>query len=108
VSARLEGGTLRVVEGCCPNLVAEAALYRYGDGPGDRAAEAPLDEHNHALAALRYLVSRLDARHMARPRPAAPPPDGAPPAAAPPPPPPQPPWWKRWDNPDLWTPLRPG
>jgi hypothetical protein len=26
------------------------------------------DEHNHARAALRYLVSKLDARHMARPR----------------------------------------
>jgi hypothetical protein len=108
VSARLENGTLRVVEGCCPNLLAEAALYRYGDGPGDRTAEAPLDEHNHALAALRYLVSRLDARHMARPRPAAPPADGTPPVSDPSPPPPQPPWWKRWDNPDLWTPLRPG
>jgi hypothetical protein len=30
-----------------------------------------LDEHNHALAALRYLISRLDARR--RPAAAAPP-----------------------------------
>ena len=31
-----------------------------------------MDEHNHALAALRYLISRLDARHLAgRPSPAA-------------------------------------
>jgi hypothetical protein len=29
-------------------------------------AETPVDEHNHALAALRYLVSKLDGRHMAR------------------------------------------
>jgi hypothetical protein len=28
--------------------------------------ENPIDEHNHALAALRYLVSRLDARFIAR------------------------------------------
>lgn len=27
VSARLENGTLRVLEGRCPNLLAEAALY---------------------------------------------------------------------------------
>jgi hypothetical protein len=27
-----------------------------------------VDEHNHALAALRYLVSRIDARQMARNR----------------------------------------
>jgi hypothetical protein len=68
VSARLEGGTLRVVEGRCPNLLAEAALYRYSADPRDRQAEVPVDEHNHALAALRYLVSRLDARRMARHR----------------------------------------
>jgi hypothetical protein len=68
VSARLENGTLRVVQGCCPNLLAEAELYRYSDDPGDRQTEVPVDEHNHALAALRYLVSRLDHRHMAQAR----------------------------------------
>lgn len=31
---------------------------------GDRQAEQPVDESNHALAALRYLVSRLDGRHF--------------------------------------------
>jgi hypothetical protein len=28
--------------------------------------EDPIDDHNHALGALRYLVSRLDARFLAR------------------------------------------
>jgi hypothetical protein len=96
VSARLENGTLRVVAGCCPNLLAEAALYRNGDHPTARHGEAPLDEHNHALAALRYLVSRLDAGRMAReglPRPPDPPPA----------PKPKENWWMRWDNPALWT-----
>jgi hypothetical protein len=91
VSARLENGTLRILEGCCPNLLAEAGLYRYS---GD-AGEAPVDEHNHALAALRYLVSRLDARHMARNR------DGP----APPPAPRRQRPWLRLDNEVLWTPL---
>jgi Terminase RNaseH-like domain/Terminase large subunit, T4likevirus-type, N-terminal len=59
VSARLQNGTLRVLQGCCPNLLAEAGLYRFGDG------EMPVDEHNHALDALRYLISRLDAGHLA-------------------------------------------
>jgi hypothetical protein len=68
VSARLENGTLRVVAGCCPNLLSEASLYRYSDDPRDRRAEVPVDEHNHALAALRYLISRLDAHQMARNR----------------------------------------
>src|SRR3954447_22929407 len=58
VSARLENGTLRVLQGCCPNLLAEAGLYRYSAEAHERHAEAPVDEHNHALAALRYLVSR--------------------------------------------------
>ena len=64
VSARLHNGTLRVVEGRCPNLLAEAGLYRYSDAPTERRAEIPEDEHKHALAALRYLISRLDARRM--------------------------------------------
>jgi hypothetical protein len=71
VAARLENGLLRVLAGRCPNLLAEAGLYRWA-AKGDRGAdaEAPLDEHNHALAALRYLVSRLDARTLAGPSPA--------------------------------------
>jgi hypothetical protein len=66
VSARLEDGTLRVLEGRCPNLLREAGLYRYSPEQEDRRSEAPLDEHNHALGALRYLVSRLDAGRMVR------------------------------------------
>ena len=63
--ARLEAGTLKILEGRCPNLLAEANLYRFSDDPDDRRAEAPVDDHNHALGALRYLVSRLDERKMA-------------------------------------------
>ncbi len=60
----------------CPNLLAEAKLYRYPDlspvpSPGrgggrGEVSEIPIDQHNHALAALRYLVSRLDAGFMAK------------------------------------------
>jgi hypothetical protein len=66
VTARLENGGLRVLAGRCPNLVGEAGLYRYSDDPRDGHAESPVDEHNHALAALRYLISGLDRRKMAR------------------------------------------
>jgi hypothetical protein len=70
VSARLESGRLRVVAGSCPKLLWEASLYRYPEGGG---SEVPEDDHNHAVGALRYLVSRLDERRMARPgRPAVP------------------------------------
>ena len=65
VNARIQSGTLLIRDGACPNLVAEAALYRYSDVPADRHAEVPVDEQNHALAALRYLISMLDDRHLA-------------------------------------------
>src|SRR5262249_47434976 len=52
VSARIESGTLKVVEGCCPNLIRESNLYRYSDDPFE--SERPHDSHNHAMAALRY------------------------------------------------------
>jgi len=63
VTARLEANMIRVVEGTCPNLLAEATLYRYGDAVHGRP-ETPVDEHNHALSALRYLVSILDQRGL--------------------------------------------
>ena len=66
VRARLETGTLRVLAGRCPNLVAEAGLYHYSTESDDNASEAPVNENNHALDALRYLISRVDARQMAR------------------------------------------
>jgi hypothetical protein len=67
LTARIRTGRLKVNNWNCPNLVAEAKLYRYPD-PQQRIAlgENPIDEHNHALAALRYLVSRLDSRFIAR------------------------------------------
>ena len=60
VTARIETGGLKILQDRCPQLLHEAELYRYGDAAADKRAEAPVDEHNHALAALRYLVSRLD------------------------------------------------
>jgi Terminase large subunit, T4likevirus-type, N-terminal/Terminase RNaseH-like domain len=67
VTARIATGRLKIARAGCPNLIAEAQLYRYPSGqePG-QGSENPLDAHNHALAALRYLVSRLDERFIAR------------------------------------------
>jgi hypothetical protein len=97
VSARIENGTLKILEGRCPNLLREAQLYRYGDDPADRRNENPLDQNNHALSALRYLIYSLDAHRLARPRPCSADPDK--PAA----PPPKPKPWLRLDNEALWT-----
>ncbi len=58
VRARLETGRLRVLDAACPNLLAEAELYRYD--PEQPGSEKPIKENDHALDALRYLISRLD------------------------------------------------
>jgi hypothetical protein len=68
VTARIRTGRLTVLASACPNLIAEAKLYRYPSRADQArgAGETPIDEYNHALAALRYLVSRVDARFIAR------------------------------------------
>src|SRR4029077_3474928 len=59
VTARLRTGTLKVHRRC-EHLLMESRLYRYPTAKERAAAgENPVDEHNHALAALRYLISRL-------------------------------------------------
>jgi phage terminase large subunit len=64
VTARIRTGRLKVSPSCV-NLIAESRLYRYPT-PAEREqlGENPIDAHNHALAALRYLVSRIS-RHPA-------------------------------------------
>ena len=61
VTARLRTGRLRIDPQRCPNLLAEAKAYRYPT-ESERAllGENPIDDHNHALSALRYLVSWID------------------------------------------------
>jgi len=69
VTARLRTGRLRVHQTACPNLCAEAGLYRYpGADEQDAAGENPIDADNHALDALRYLVCGIDRRFLARQR----------------------------------------
>ncbi len=94
VTARLESGRLKVLDGRCPNLLAEAGLYHYGETPQERNAEVPVDEYNHALGALRYMTARLDAGRRRRGGAAAPP---AAPRRE------RPDWWLRWNNEALWT-----
>jgi hypothetical protein len=67
VSARLRTGRLKVHGPACPHLLDEARLYRYPTAK-ERAFinENPVDEHNHALGALRYLIAALDARFIAK------------------------------------------
>lgn len=65
VTARLQTGRLRIAQGACPSLVEESRRHRYAaEGEAGADSEIPIDADNHALAALRYLVSRLDERFV--------------------------------------------
>jgi hypothetical protein len=67
VTARLRTGRLKVHRGNCVNLLEEAKLYRYPQTVrGEDASETPIKGHDHALDALRYLVSRIDGGFIAR------------------------------------------
>jgi hypothetical protein len=94
VTARLQTGRLKVLASACPNLLHEAGHYRYPrPGESEQEGENPVDEHNHALAALRYLLSRLDAKFLVRFR------RGTPPRVAEETP------WLHPTNEELWTPV---
>ncbi len=69
VTARVRTGRLKVRRGHCPNLLDEAHRYRYPT-PSERVllGENPVDEYNHALGALRYLIVKLDARALGKSR----------------------------------------
>jgi hypothetical protein len=62
VKSRIETGTLKILEGACPNLLAEAQLYRYDP---DSRSEQTKKGNDHALDALRYLVGKIDWRKLA-------------------------------------------
>ena len=67
VTGRIETSGLKILRDGCPRLLHEAELYRYPDALADSRVESPKDEHNHALTALRYLISRLIAFHRRGP-----------------------------------------
>jgi hypothetical protein len=101
VQTRIRAGLLRIVAGACPNLLNEAGLYRWDDAPDERRPEKPAEGYDHALDALRYLISRIDERGPAKlamrvaPQANA----NAPPAEN------GTDFWSYHDNDALWTPL---
>ena len=67
VRARMQTGRLKVLSSHCPNLIAEARLYRYPSAQEKPIlGENPIDDNNHALGALRYLITRLDHKFVAK------------------------------------------
>jgi hypothetical protein len=98
VSARIRTCRLKIIAGACPNLLAESQLYRYPNARERQFhGEDPLDENNHAMDALRYLIAALDERYIARLRGSSTKPQAGSEKQQ----------SKRdnWNNPNLWTPL---
>jgi hypothetical protein len=97
VQNRIRNGTLRILEGACPNLLEEASLYRWDDAPNETRSEDPRDGYDHGMDSMRYMIFSIDRGKVARLASAGPPPtDGNAP------PPPKKPWL-RYDNEALWT-----
>ena len=73
VTARIRTGRLKILSTACWNLIAESKLYRYPTND-ERSVmgEKPIDDNNHALGALRYLISKLDYKFIAKLRKKAP------------------------------------
>lgn len=65
VNRRIQTGKLKVIENRCPALVGEADRYRYPDKDEDIVGDKPVDEDNHAMDALRYMIMGIDYRKAA-------------------------------------------
>lgn len=60
VNARIHTGKLKVIVNRCPAIEAESELYRYKDKDEEILGDIPEDKDNHAMDALRYLITELD------------------------------------------------
>lgn len=65
VNRRINTGKLKIIENRCPAIVGEAEKYRYPDKDESIVGDKPIDEDNHAMDALRYLVMGVDHRNAA-------------------------------------------
>lgn len=57
VSERIRSGRLKVVRSTCAPLITEAGLYHYDP---EKRKEEPVDDDNHAMDSMRYLVTGID------------------------------------------------
>jgi hypothetical protein len=66
VRARLDNGTLRLARGACPNLLAEAQLYRYD--PDSRSEDPKNNTTTPSMPPVRHQQARLEKTEQARRR----------------------------------------
>jgi phage terminase large subunit len=64
VTRRIMTRTLKI-HSSCKALFAEGNEYRYPDPLEEKASETPIDEFNHLMDCLRYLIMGVDKRRVA-------------------------------------------
>jgi hypothetical protein len=77
VTERIRTGRLKVVRSACMPLIREAGMYRYDP---EKRSDNPVDDDNHAMDAMRYLIVGLDRGRQAAAPSIESRPDPAPPA----------------------------
>jgi phage terminase large subunit len=65
VNARILSGRLKILDNRCPAIAFESANYAYTDDEDDPGSDIPIDENNHAMDALRYMIMGIDGRKAA-------------------------------------------
>ncbi len=64
VNSRLYDGRLKISK-LCRAIITEAELYGYALKDDEPVGEKPVDENNHAMDALRYMIMGVDRRRVA-------------------------------------------
>ena len=65
VNARILTGRLKIIENSCPAILAEAQLYSFPEDEEASGGDKPIDNFNHAMDALRYMVFGIDGKRAA-------------------------------------------
>ena len=65
VNNRIASNRLKIVKSRCPAVIAEAETYIFPEKNEEIIGDKPLDRDNHALDALRYMISGLDLKKPA-------------------------------------------
>lgn len=60
VNRRIYNNTMLVVSNRCPAVVAESETYIYPEKDEEVIGDKPVDKDNHAMDAMRYMISGLD------------------------------------------------
>lgn len=65
VNGRILTGRLKIIVNRCPAIKAEGELYSYTDDEDDPGSDKPIDEFNHVMDSLRYMIMGIDHKKAA-------------------------------------------